>query len=122
LSVPDSFVHESVILLADPSGASDAVWTELPGRRGALRCELKVPSSGVLRVRNLDTIYGHTLAVRLSTGQPAWGDSHALLAGKPVVVFDFAPFGKEKKSHPDPVLNGPEVFAAYLAQREAGQQ
>ncbi len=114
LDVPPGFRHEWVLIIADPASPTELVWAGVDAPFLSQSARLKVPPSGVVRVRALGRLDGDDVRATLSTGATSWG--RAGLNAPPglggsgrLVAFGFVPYpGKE-----------PEIGSLTLAALEA---
>jgi hypothetical protein len=120
LEVPAGFAHEWVVLIADPTASADVAWGGFDAPFTSRRARLAVPSSGVLRVRDLGPLDGADVEAFLSTGKRQGG--RASLNAPPGVgpgrlaAFHFASYpGRE----PDLGSLAPAALAARLRALEA---
>ena len=118
---PPGYVHETVILLEDPTASLDIPWTGLEMPLASRSAIMTLPRSGVLRVRNVSDLMTNDRTAELSDGRHMWGmimqPAPPGLGASQLIVFDFMMSGT--RSEPDMGMMTPEALAATIRAREA---
>lgn len=118
---PPGYVHETVILLEDPTASLDIPWTGLEMPLSSRSAIMTLPRSGVLRVRSVSDLMTNDRTAELTDGRRMWGmimqPAPPGLGASQLIVFDFMMSGT--RSEPDMGMMTPEALAATIRAREA---
>lgn len=116
--VPPGFRHESVVLILDPTVSAEVDWSGVSMPFVARRGRVTVPASGVVRLRELDSLTLTQVDASLSTNVPSTGRSGF---SDPTVgyglVYLFVPSGAARE--PDLGALEPAALVALIREREA---
>lgn len=120
LEVPEQFPHEWVYLITDPSSSTEVRWSGVDAPFMSRSTTLKVPPSGIVRVRDLGRIDGDNVEATLSNGKKQWGkagiNAPKAFGGLRMVAYGFVEYpGNE----PEPGSVDEATLSALLTSREA---
>ena len=123
-NVPPDFTQAWVILLEDRSSSIQLMWAGVEIPFFWKKTLIEVPSSGIVRLRDLSKICGRPTRVRWSdrkyNNSGASGPAPKSSGATGFVAFNRAEPGAWPDAERDPPFSDKEAFGAYIAERERG--